>query len=73
MTHVGCPCCQLRFTPATAAYLLACPECGRPPQLIGAAEGVVGFRLFIPEDVPNPLPEAIAVSLPLPDPGANRS
>ena len=73
MTHVGCPCCQLRFTPATAALLVACPECGRPPQLIGAAEGVVGFRLFIAEDVPNPLPEAIAVSIPLPDPGANRS
>jgi hypothetical protein len=63
----------LRFTAATAAHLLACPECGRPPQLIGAAEGVVGFRLFIAEDVPNPLPEAIAVSIPLPDPGANRS
>jgi hypothetical protein len=63
----------LRFTPATAAHLLACPECGRPPQLIGAAEGVVGFRLFIPEDVPNTLPEAIAVSIPLPDPGAGRS
>ena len=73
MTHVGCPCCQLRFTAATAAHLLACPECGRPPQLIGAAEGVVGFRLFIAEDVPNQLPEAIAVSIPLPDPGANRS
>jgi hypothetical protein len=73
MTHVGCPCCQLRFTAAMAAYLLACPECGRPPQLIGAAEGVVGFRLFIPQDLPNPLPEAIAVSIPLPDPGADRS
>jgi len=73
MTHVGCPCCQLRFSAATAAHLLACPECGRPPHVIGAAEGVVGFRLFIPEDVPNPLPEAIAVSIPLPDPGANRS
>ena len=68
MAHVACPCCQLRFTSATAAQLLACPECGRPPQLIGAAEGVVGFRLFIPEDVPHPLPEAIAVALPLPDP-----
>jgi hypothetical protein len=41
--------------------------------VIGAAEGVVGFRLFIPEDVPNPLPEAIAVSIPLLDPGVNRS
>jgi hypothetical protein len=73
MTHVGCPCCQLRFTSATAALLVACPECGRPPQLIGAAEHVVGFRLFIPADAPNALPEAIAVSIPVPDPGANRS
>jgi hypothetical protein len=40
---------------------------------MSSAEGVVGFRLFIPEDAPNPLPEAIAVSLPLPDPGADRS
>lgn len=73
MTHVACPCCQLRFTPATAAHLLACPECGRSPQLMSAAEGVIGFRLFIPADVPNPLPHAIAVSIPLPDPGAGRS
>ena len=73
MTHVACPCCQLRFTPATAAHLLACPECGRPPRLIDTAEGVVGFRLFIEERVPSPLPEAIAVSIPLPDPGARHS
>ena len=58
MTHVGCPCCQLRFTSATAALLVACPECGRPPQLIGAAEHVVGFRLFIEEDAPNAMPDA---------------
>lgn len=72
MTHVGCPCCQLRFTSATAAHLLACPECGRPPRLIDSAEGVVGFRLFIPQGAPNSLPEAVAVSIPLPNP-ANRS
>ena len=27
MTHVCCPRCRLRFTPAAAAYIVACPEC----------------------------------------------
>ncbi len=67
MTHVGCPSCRLRFTSAAAAYLVACPECGWPPQAIVGAAGVVGFRLFIVEDHPNELPEAIEVSLPVPD------
>jgi hypothetical protein len=40
---------------------------------MSSAEGVVGFRLFIPQDAPNPMPEAIAVSIPVPDPGAHRS
>jgi hypothetical protein len=73
MTHVGCPNCRLRFTSAAAAYLVACPECGRPPQQIAGAEGVLGFRLFVLEDVPQALPEAVAVSIPIPDPGAARS
>ena len=72
MTHVGCPSCRLRFTPAAAAYLVACPECGRLPQPIVGAPGVVGFRLFVPEDVPNELPEAVAVSI-LIDPAEERS
>lgn len=66
MTHVGCSGCRLRFTPAAAAYLVACPECGRPPQPIVGAEGVVGFRLFVLEDAPHELPEAVAVSIPNP-------
>jgi hypothetical protein len=73
MTHVGCPGCRLRFSSAAAAYLVACPECGRAPQPIAGAEGVVGFRLFVPEDVPHEMPEAVAVSIPIPDPGAGRS
>lgn len=72
MTHVGCPICSLRFTAAAAAYLVACPECGRPPQSIGGAEAVVGFKLFVLEDVPHELPEAIAVSIPIPDPHTRR-
>jgi hypothetical protein len=73
MTHACCPNCQLRFTPAAAAHLAACPQCGDPPQPSSGLEGVVGFRLFRLEDVPQSLPEAVAVSLPIPDPGAWRS
>jgi hypothetical protein len=72
MTHVGCPNCRLRFTPTVAEYLAACPECGRPPQPIGCAEEAVGFRLFVVEDAPYELPEAMAVSTPFLDP-AERS
>jgi hypothetical protein len=72
MTHVGCPSCRLRFTAAAAAYLVACPQCGRPPQPVAGAEGVVGFRLFVPEDAPRELPQAVAVSIPIEDPDAGR-
>ncbi len=73
MTHIACPSCRLRFTPAAAAYLLACPECGRPPQPILAAEGLLGFRVFVPEDVPQEFPEAVAVSISIADLGGERS
>lgn len=72
MIHVGCPSCRLRFTSAAAASLAACPECGQPPQTI-AGVGVVGFRLFIVDDPPHVLPEAVAVSIPVPDLGGERS
>jgi hypothetical protein len=68
MTHVGCPSCCVRFTPASAAQLASCPECGRPLRPIVGAEGVVGFRLFVPEDVTQEMPEAVAVSIPIVDP-----
>jgi hypothetical protein len=70
MTHIGCPGCRLRFTTDLPADLVACPECGQPPQLIAGAEGVLGFRLFVVEDVPAALPEAVAVAIPIPAPGA---
>jgi hypothetical protein len=68
MTHVACPGCRLRFASTAAAYLVACPECGRPPQPMAGAEEVVGFRLFVLEDVPHHLPEAVSVSVAIPDP-----
>jgi hypothetical protein len=63
----------LRFTGAVSAYVLACPECGRPLHAITDAEGVVGFRLFVADDVTQERPEALAVAIPISDPGAGRS
>ena len=67
MIHFCCPDCRLRFAPADAAYLVACPKCGEPPQA-SSLRGTVGFRVFEPEDFPYSLPEALAVSVPVPDP-----
>jgi hypothetical protein len=72
MTHLCCPRCRLRFTAAAAAYLVACPECGEPPQLIVGLERTFGFRLVGPEDLPHELPRALAVSIPVPEPGGAR-
>jgi hypothetical protein len=72
MSNACCPTCRLRFHRAAAAQLAACPRCGEELQRL-ALEGSVGFRLFGPEDAPQPLPEAIAVSMPIPDPGRERS
>jgi hypothetical protein len=73
MTHAGCPSCRLRFSAAEAAYLLVCPECARPLESIGRAEGIVGFRLFTLDDGPRELPQAEAVSIRIPDPLGGRS
>jgi hypothetical protein len=66
MTHIGCPSCRLRFTAAAAASLVTCPECGQRLQPIAIADGIVGFRLFVPTDAPAEMPEAVAVSIPNP-------
>ena len=68
MTHVCCPRCWLRFTPAAAAYIAACPECGEPLQETNS-QSALGFRLLGPEDLPIELAQAVAVSIPLPEPG----
>jgi hypothetical protein len=69
MTYACCAGCRLRFSPAAAAFLTACPVCGEPPQPLGALAGAVGYRLFTLEDAPHTLPEAVEVSMPIPDPG----
>ncbi len=73
MTHACCPGCRIRFTPAAAAYLTACPTCGNPPQPLAGLAGAVGYRLFRLEDAPPALPAAVEVSLRIPDPGSGRS
>lgn len=73
MTHVGCLSCRLRFTATAAAYLAACPECGQQPQPIASAESMIGFKLFVPTDVPQEMPQAVAVSIPSQDPDAGGS
>jgi hypothetical protein len=73
MTHVCCPGCRLRFPPAAAAYLAVCPQCGEPAQPLASLEDAVGFRLFRLEDIPHSLPEAVAVSIPIPDPEGGQS
>jgi hypothetical protein len=67
MTRLCCERCRLRLTRAAGAYLLACPECSEPLQH-SILEDTVGFRLFTLEDVPHSLPEALVVSLPIPEP-----
>lgn len=66
MIHACCPGCRVRFGPATAAHLGACPECGEPPRQSATLEAMVGFRLVGPEHSSRSLSEAVAVSLPVP-------
>jgi hypothetical protein len=73
MTHACCARCRIRFAPPAAAYLTACPVCGEPLQPLAGLAAAVGYRLFRLEDAPRDLPEAIELSMPIPDPGLGRS
>ncbi len=73
MTQSCCPSCRLRFSPVVAAYLVACPQCGEPPQPIAGPAAVLGFRLFAAEEALPAIPQALAVSLPVPGPSGPRS
>jgi hypothetical protein len=66
MTRLCCPGCRLRFTPGAAAYLEACPGCGEPPHP-SALTDTMGYRLFRVQHARPALPEAVAVSLPVPE------
>jgi hypothetical protein len=72
MTHLCCPHCRMRFTPAAAASLTACPDCGGPTQPIAGPRRIMGFRLVGLEDLRHDLPHAEAVALPAPTPGGTR-
>jgi hypothetical protein len=45
MTRACCPHCRLRYSPATAAHLSACPFCGRALDLL-PPEAALGCRLL---------------------------
>ena len=51
------------LTPATAADLGACPECGEALRAF-ALRGTLGFRLVELGDMPHSLPRAVAVADP---------
>jgi len=68
MTHVCCPVCRLRFGPAPAQCLDACPQCGAPPRRLSAAQ-VLGFGLFEAVTVPHALLDAIAAVAATDQPG----
>ena len=69
MTQLCCARCRLRFSAAASAYITTCPECGETPQPT-RLECSLGFRLVGEQDLPYELPEAVAVAIPVPDPGA---
>jgi hypothetical protein len=73
MARACCTSCRIRFDPAAAAYLAACPACGEPLQPLTTPMEAVGYRLFTLEDAPAALPEAIEVSMPTPDPRSRKS
>jgi hypothetical protein len=66
MNRLCCPGCRLRFPRPAEAHLVVCPQCGLPTASVSGPESLVGYRFFDPLDDPHSLPEALAVSLPLP-------
>jgi hypothetical protein len=68
MTQVCCPACRLRFSPAASAYIVACPQCGEPPQAALSRESTMGFRLVGADEFEIEMPQAVAVAIPVPEP-----
>jgi hypothetical protein len=67
MTRVCCPSCRLRFNRAAAAYLVTCPQCGSHLDQVSGAQHTLGFRLFEPDELPESLPDAMAIAMQDPD------
>jgi hypothetical protein len=59
MLQAYCPRRRVRFSPATAARLVACPECGRVSRQSARLEAIVGFRLIGREDSSRSVSEAV--------------
>ncbi len=66
MSHLCCPICEVRFSPAAATYLMECPDCGGPPVPVENLRSVVGFRLEQVESIPDVLSEVLAVPFAIP-------
>jgi hypothetical protein len=66
-TRKCCASCRIRFTAASAAYLSACPACGESLEPLAGLAGAMGYRLFTQEDTAGALPDAIEVSMPVPE------
>lgn len=70
MTRVCCPSCRLRFTGASTASLVSCPECGQALRSVPSAHAALGYRLF---EFTEPLPELpMAVEMVLPTDASGR-
>jgi hypothetical protein len=65
MTRACCHSCQLRFTPAAAAALAACPICDVPLDTARAG-ALLGYRLQVEGDPLPELPAVIAAALGVP-------
>ena len=63
MTRACCHSCQLRFTPAAATALTACPICDVPLDRTARAAAVMGYRLQLEGDPLPELPAVIAAAL----------
>ncbi|MEP6952717.1 MAG: hypothetical protein ABI950_01495 [Solirubrobacteraceae bacterium] len=66
MTRACCHSCQLRFTPAAAASVVACPICDQPLDRTARAGTLLGFRLHDAGDALPELPGVIAAALAAP-------
>jgi hypothetical protein len=73
MLSAGCANCRVRFTRAEAAYLGACPVCDRPIGQFASLDQFIGFPLHSPEPLTSPPATAVAISLPVPGLGGERS